>query len=158
MNIHWKDWCWSSTTLATWCEEPAHWNPDAGKDWRQEEKGMAEDEMVGWHHWLKGREFEQTVGDGEGQRSLVCCSPWDGKELDVTEQLNSSKEKRWLMRPSCIAQAVLCSIQCCILYSVDQLCSVLYGWPKWKEIQDRGDICKHIAGSFCWTEEIYTTL
>ena len=51
-------------------------DPDAGKDWKQEEKGMAEDEMVGWHHWLSGHEFEQTPGDGDGQGSLVCCSPW----------------------------------------------------------------------------------
>ena len=50
--------------------------PDAGKDWRQEEKGMTEDEMVGWHHWLNGHEFEQAPGDGEGQGSLVCCSSW----------------------------------------------------------------------------------
>ena len=51
-------------------------DPDAGKDWRQEEKGVTEDEMVGWHHWLDGREFGQTLGDGEGQGSLMCCSPW----------------------------------------------------------------------------------
>ena len=50
-------------------------DPDAGKDWRQEEKGMTEDEMVGWHHRLNGQESEQTPGDGEGQGSLVCCSP-----------------------------------------------------------------------------------
>ena len=51
-------------------------DPDAGKDWRQEEKGTTEDEMVGWHHRLDGHEFEQTLGVGEGQGSLVCCSPW----------------------------------------------------------------------------------
>ena len=49
---------------------------DAGKEWKQEEKGMTEDEMVGWHHWLNGHEFEQTLRDSEGQRSLMCCSPW----------------------------------------------------------------------------------
>ena len=54
-------------------------DPDAGKDWGQEGKGMTEDEMVGWHHWLNGHEFEQTPGDGRGQRSLVCCSPWGGR-------------------------------------------------------------------------------
>ena len=54
-------------------------DPDAGKDWRQEEKGMTEGEMVGWHHQLNGHEFEQTLGDGEGQESLVCCSPWGCK-------------------------------------------------------------------------------
>ena len=59
-------------------------DPDAGKEWRQEEKGMTEDEMVGWHHQLNGQEFEQTPGDSEGQASLVCCSPWGRKELDMT--------------------------------------------------------------------------
>ena len=54
--------------------------PNAGKDWRQEEKGMTEDEMVGWQHKLNRHEFEQTLGDGEGQGSLVCCSPWEYKE------------------------------------------------------------------------------
>ena len=64
-------------------------DPDAGKDWRQEEKGTTEDEMVGWHHQLEGYEFEQTLGDGEGQGSLVCCSPWGHKESDMTERLNN---------------------------------------------------------------------
>ena len=56
-------------------------DPDAGKDWGQE-KGTREDEMVGLYHWLHGHEFEQTPGDGEGQGSLVCYSPWDHKESD----------------------------------------------------------------------------
>ena len=55
-------------------------DPDAGKDWRQEEKWMTEDEMVGRHHWLDGHEFEQTPGVGDGQGGLVCCSPWSHKE------------------------------------------------------------------------------
>ena len=59
-------------------------DPDAWKDCRQEEKGATEDEMVGWHHPLNGYEFEQAAGYGEGQRSLVCCSPWGDKELDTT--------------------------------------------------------------------------
>ena len=54
-------------------------DPDDGKDWSQEEKGSAEDEMVGWHHQLNGHEFEQTPGDSEGQESLVCCSSWGHK-------------------------------------------------------------------------------
>ena len=61
---------------------------DAGKDGRQEEKGMTEDEMAGWHHWLDGREFEQAPGAGDGQGSLACYSPWGHKESDMTEQLN----------------------------------------------------------------------
>ena len=59
-------------------------DPDAGTDLRQEEKGMAEDEMVGWHHQLKGPEFEQTPGDGKGHGSLTCCSLWGSRELDTT--------------------------------------------------------------------------
>ena len=62
-------------------------DPDSGKDWRQK-KGTTEDEMVGWHHWLDGHEFEQAPGVGDGQGSLACCSPWGHKELDTTEQLN----------------------------------------------------------------------
>ena len=55
---------------------PIRKDPDAGQDWRQEEKGMTEDEMVGWHQWLDRHEFEQPPGDGEGQGSLACCSQW----------------------------------------------------------------------------------
>ena len=58
-------------------------NPNAGQDWRQE-KGMTEDEMVRWHHWPKGYEFEQSLGDSKGQGSLECCSPWCHKESDTT--------------------------------------------------------------------------
>ena len=63
-------------------------DPDAGKHLEQEEKGMTEDEMVGWHHWLNGHEFEQAPRVGDGQGSLACCSPWGHKELDMTEWLN----------------------------------------------------------------------
>ena len=62
-------------------------DPDAGKDCWQEEKGMTEDEMVGWHHQLNGHEFEQALGVGDGQGSMVCCSPWGHKESDTTERL-----------------------------------------------------------------------
>ena len=62
-------------------------DPDAGKDWRQEEKGMTEDELVGWHHWLSGHEFEQALGFDDGQGSLPCYTPWGHKESDKTEQL-----------------------------------------------------------------------
>ena len=57
---------------------------DAGKDWGQEGKWVIENEMVGWHHWLKGHEFEQTLDDGKGQGSLACCSSWGHKESDTT--------------------------------------------------------------------------
>ena len=64
-------------------------DPDAGKDWRQKEKRVTEDEMVGWHHQFNGHEFEQTLGDSEGQGSLACFSPWGCKETDTTERLNN---------------------------------------------------------------------
>ena len=63
-------------------------DPDAGKDRGQEEKGETEDEMVGWHHGLNGHEFEETPGDNEEQGSLLCCSPWNCKDSNMTEQLN----------------------------------------------------------------------
>ena len=68
-------------------------DPDAGKDRKQEEKGMTEDKMVGWHHWLNGYEFEKAPGDGEGQGILACCSPCAHKELDITEQLKNNSHK-----------------------------------------------------------------
>ena len=61
---------------------------DAGRDWGQEEKGMTQDEMAGWHHGLNGRESEWTPGDGDGQGGLACCDSWGRKESDTTEQLN----------------------------------------------------------------------
>ena len=63
-------------------------DPDSGKDWRQEKKGTIEDEMDRCHHQLNGYEFEQTLGDGEGQGSPTCYSPWGCNESDTTEQLN----------------------------------------------------------------------
>ena len=65
-------------------------DPDVGKDRRQEEKGTTKDEIVEWHHWLNGHEFEQVLVDGEGQRSLVCCSSWGHKESDMTERLKET--------------------------------------------------------------------
>ena len=64
--------------------------PDAKKGRRQEEKGITEKEMVGWHHWLNGYEFEQALGDGEGQGRLACCSPWGRKGSDMTEWLSNN--------------------------------------------------------------------
>ena len=64
-------------------------DPNAGKDWGQEEKRVTEDEMVGWHHQLNGHEFEQTPGDSEGQGSLMCCSPWGHKKSYITWRLNN---------------------------------------------------------------------
>ena len=72
--------------------------PDAGKDGRQEEKGMKEDEIVGWHHWLSEHEFEQTQGYSERQGSLVCHSPWGCKDLDMTEWLYNNQQL-WIKHP-----------------------------------------------------------
>ena len=95
-NIHWKKWLFLNDAEA---ETPILWLPDvkdgliridsdAGQDWRQEEKGMTEDEMVGWHYWLHGHEFVQAPGVGDGQGRLACCSPWShrvGDDWDWTE-------------------------------------------------------------------------
>ena len=79
---------------ALWLPGVKNWfigkDPDSGKDWRWEEKRKTEDEMVGWHHQLKGHESEQDLDDGEGQGSLACCSPWGHKKLDMTELVNNS--------------------------------------------------------------------
>ena len=79
-------------TPILWLPDATNWltgkDPDAGKDWRQEEKGMTEDEMVEWHHRLDGYEFEQTQGVGDGQGGLACSSPWGRKESPMTERLN----------------------------------------------------------------------
>ena len=79
-------------TSVLWPPNVKNWliwkDPDPGKDWRQEEKGTTEDEMVGWHHRRDGHEFEQTLVIGDGQGSQLCCSPWDHKESDTTELLN----------------------------------------------------------------------
>ena len=91
----WMDWCWRTgwegLVLKMKLQFFGHLmqrltgnDPDAEKDWRQEEKGMTENEMVRWHHQLSGHEFEQTQGDGEGERSLACCSSWGRKESDST--------------------------------------------------------------------------
>ena len=90
----------------TEAEAPILWPPDgtnwligedpcAGQDGRQEEKGMTEDKMVGWHHWLDGHESEQAPGDFDGQGGLACCSPWGHKELDMTERLNWIPLMHW---------------------------------------------------------------
>ena len=74
-----------------WPPDAKNWligkDPDAGKDWRQEEKGMTEVELVRWHHWLNGHEFGWTLGAGDGQEGLVCCGSWGRKELG-TNYLN----------------------------------------------------------------------
>ena len=95
-----RSWIFIGRTDAE-AETPIFWPPDAknwhigkdphaGKDRRQEERGTTEHEMAGWHHWLNWHEFEQSLGDGERQESLVCCSSWGCKQSDTTQQLNSN--------------------------------------------------------------------
>ena len=85
-------------TPILWPPDAKNWliwkDPDAGKDWGREEKGMAEDEMVGWHHRLNGHEFGWTLGVGDGQGGLVCCGSWGCKESDMTERLNWTEDTR----------------------------------------------------------------
>ena len=87
-----------------WPSDAKSWptgkDPDAGKDWGQEERGVTEDEMVGWHHPLNGHEFEQTPGDSEGQGSLAYCCPWGCKESDTTEWRNNSSKFNQLISPA----------------------------------------------------------
>ena len=81
-----------SETPVLWPSHAKSWligkDPDAGRDWGQEEKGTTEDEMAGWHHLLDGHEFEWTEGVGDGQGGLACCDSWGRKESDTTERLN----------------------------------------------------------------------
>ena len=109
LGVHWKNWCWSwsSNTLATWCEELTHWK----RAWcweglGQEEKGMTEDEMAGWHHQLDGLGFVWTPGVGDGQGGLACCSSWGRKESDMTERLNWTELNRiqWIVTKACFKQ------------------------------------------------------
>ena len=110
-------------TPILWPPEAKNWlfgkDPAAGKDWRQEEKGMTEDEMVGWHHRLDGYEFEQAGGVGDGQGRLACCSPCGHKESDATEPLN------WL-RPLCLCCLPLSTLSSYIPLS--SFLSRIYPW------------------------------
>ena len=113
-----QPWIFIGRTNAE-AEDPILWPPDvknwligkdrgAGKDWRREEKGTTEDEMAGWHHRLNGHVFEQALGLGEGQGSLVCCSSWGRKELDMTEWLNRTELVKVKAVQSCLTLCDLC--------------------------------------------------
>ena len=99
-------------TPTLWPPDKKNWligkDPEAGKDWRQEEKGTTEDEMVGWHHWLDGHEFDQALGVCHGQGSLVCCSQWGHKELDA---YRATELNRYMGRCK-----ILCSLKSFLSY------------------------------------------
>ena len=86
-----------------WLANSKNWliqkDPDIGKDWMQEEKGMTEDEMVGWHHLVNRHEFGQTPGDSEGQGSLECCRPWGQKESDLETEEVCYQHSNWINLP-----------------------------------------------------------
>ena len=121
-------------------ETPVLWPPHAnrwlirkdsvgGSGWGQEEKGMTEDEMAGWHHWLDGRESGWTPGVGDGQGGLVCCDSWGHKELDTTEWLNWTELKAtvgfWAEDLHDQSYICKCLLQppCCNYKITDQLAS-----------------------------------
>ena len=103
-------------TPILWPPDMKNWliwkDPDAGKVWRREEKGTTKNEMVGWHHWLNGHEFEWTPGVGDGQGGLVCCSPWGLKELNTAEWLNGTDFifRKYYMHERKIAYGYPCSL------------------------------------------------
>jgi len=79
LNTHWVDWCWnwSSSILVIWCKQTTHWkSPWCWERLKAEGKRASEDEMAGWHHQCNGHELGRTLGNGEGQGGLACCSPW----------------------------------------------------------------------------------
>ena len=123
LNIHWKNWywSWSSNTWVSWCKEPTHWKrPWCWERMKTGGEASTEDEMAGWHHWLNGHEFEQTLEDSEGQGRLPCCSSWSHNthdmESDTTLWLNNSnrckdtapcqeKKTKQLLTQSCLRRA-----------------------------------------------------
>ena len=98
LGFLWKEWCSSwNLTPVLWPPHAKSWligkDSDAVWDLGQEEKGTAEDEMSGWHHWLDRRESQWTPGVGDGQWGLACCDSWGRKESDTTEQLKGLPSK-----------------------------------------------------------------
>ena len=102
-------------TPVLWPPHAKNWltrkDSDAGRDWGQEEKGMTEDEMVGWHHRLDGCESEWSPGDGDGQGGLACCDSWGRKESDMTERLNWTEQHNWLAVRKVGAKGSYCCIE-----------------------------------------------
>ena len=114
-------------TPVLWPPDSKSWliwkDPDAGKDWGQEEKGMTEDEMVWWHHWLDRHGFGWSLGVGDEQGGLVCCSSWVRKESYVTEQLNWTE----LIGPLCLRySSIICNLIICGGPWDKRLCLVVF--------------------------------
>ena len=137
LNTHWKDWClsWSSNALATRCEQLIiEKDPDSGKDWRQKEKGVAEDEMVKWHHrlrriWANSRREWKT-------RSLACCSPWDlrvrhdlATEQQTTTKINSKELAIGILALSDFIHFLLLSFCCSYCYCSFKVISLSKYYP-----------------------------
>ena len=141
--VHPKDQSWmfigrsdvEAETPILWPPDVKSWligkDPDAGKDWGQEEKGTTEDEMVGWHHRLDGHGFGWTPGVGDGQGGLVCCSSWCHKESDTTEQLNWTELKYGISRQHW-ARTITWMPYLCIdkIVSIKELCKLFITLPK----------------------------
>ena len=113
LNIHWKDWCWSSNTLTTWCKDLTHWK----RPWCWERlRAEGEGSNRGWDGWIaslfNGHEIEQTLGNSEGQGSLACCSPWGCKELDTTEHWITKMLSFQIRLQMPRRQALFCSSLC----------------------------------------------
>ena len=135
-------------------------DPDAGRDWGQEDKGATEDEMAGWHHQLNGHEFEQTPGDGEGQGSLARCSPWGSKMSDMTERLSNNNKPRYLNPelPLSTLLEPLCSP------NMSQISGLGLGMQRWAKLchpllssslqsSDKNDIDFNKSYSYKWWED-----
>ena len=133
-----------------WPPDAKNWligkDPDAGKDWREEEKGTTEDEMVGWHHQLNGRGFGWTLGVGEGQGGLACCNSWGRKKSDMTECLN------WLTAWLCPTGLIPNGSDHKELPAV-QTCFWSLGWENPLE-KGMATHCSILAWRLPWTEEL----
>ena len=118
-------------TAILWPLDGKNWltwkDPDAGKDGRREEKGTTEDEMVAWHHWLNGHEFEYTLGVGDGQGGLACWSPWGCKESDTTEWLNWTELPLMIfLSPVMSYSSFLMSLSSVKIYVSGEYISIVY--------------------------------
>ena len=161
-NTHWKEWCWSSNNLATWCKEPTHWK--RGWCWERLKAAGGEEDNRGWHHWFNGHDFEQIPGDGKGQGRLVCCSPWGHKVSDMTQRLHPLCVGWWILIHFTTREVLLqilrkhsCSLECsgtftqyivtkrisflCItFYSMQSIYQILFIWSFLKSCKARSTL------------------